>query len=306
MNQVNYAPVMHSPQREKLEEIFYPDSDGKPMADNTLQFRWIMTIEGNLEVLFRDRPDVFVAGDLLWYPVEGRNDIRQAPDVLVVIGRPKGDRGSYMQWKEDNLPLQVVFEILSPGNRAAEMRQKFAFYQQYGVEEYYVYDPDRGKLQGWLRHGSGLIPIDPMTGWVSPRLGIRFELVQGELELYHPTGERFISYVELVVQREHEHAVAEVQLILAEARVEQVQHQAEQERRAKEQAQLRAMQERRAKEQALQQAMQERRAKEDAQQQAMQERHAKEDAQQQAEQERQRVASLEAELARLRAELTRK
>ncbi len=29
-------------------EIIYPDSDGKPMADNTKQFRWIVTIKENL------------------------------------------------------------------------------------------------------------------------------------------------------------------------------------------------------------------------------------------------------------------
>ncbi|MGC1310468.1 MAG: hypothetical protein WA885_24825 [Phormidesmis sp.] len=49
----------------------YPDSDGQPMADNTQQFRWIMVIKENLERLFASDPDVFVAGDLLWYPVEG-------------------------------------------------------------------------------------------------------------------------------------------------------------------------------------------------------------------------------------------
>ncbi len=320
MNQVSYAPTIHSRQREQFEEIFYPESDGKPMADNTLQFRWIMTIEGNLEVLFRDQPDVFVAGDLLWYPVEGNNQLRQAPDVLVAIGRPKGDRGSYRQWEEDNLPLHVVFEILSPGNRAAEMNQKFKFYERYGVEEYYIYDPDRGKLKGWLRHGSELSPIDPMAGWVSPRLGIRFELVEGELALYHPTGEQFIGYVELASQREHEHVWAEAQLILSEARTEQEQQakeralqQVEQERRAKEherlakeQALQHAEQEWRAKEQERRAKEQERRAKELALQQAEQERQAKEQALQQAEQERQRANSLELELARLRAELARK
>jgi hypothetical protein len=57
-------------------EVVYPSSDGKPMADNTLQFQWIVTIEGNLEALFRDREDVFVAGDNLWYPVEGEPEIR--------------------------------------------------------------------------------------------------------------------------------------------------------------------------------------------------------------------------------------
>jgi Uma2 family endonuclease len=81
-----------------LSNVIYPDSDGQPMADNTKPFRWIVMIKENLELLFRDRPDVFVAGDLLWYPVAGDNTLRQAPDALVVFGRPKGDRGSYQQW----------------------------------------------------------------------------------------------------------------------------------------------------------------------------------------------------------------
>ncbi len=84
--------------------IIYPESDGRPIADNTKQFRWIVTIEGGLEALFREREDVFVAGDLLWYPVEGRPDIRTAPDIRVVFGQPKGDRGSYLQWQEGGIP----------------------------------------------------------------------------------------------------------------------------------------------------------------------------------------------------------
>ncbi len=84
-------------------EIIYPDSDGQPMADNTQQFRWIVLIKENLECLFAQNAEVFVAGDLLWYPVEGRPDIRVAPDVFVVFGRPKGDRGFYRQWLEENI-----------------------------------------------------------------------------------------------------------------------------------------------------------------------------------------------------------
>jgi Uma2 family endonuclease len=64
-------------------QIVYPDSDGKPMADNTRQFRWITTIKANLDWLFANDADVFVGGDLLWYPVEGDNKTRQAPDVMV-------------------------------------------------------------------------------------------------------------------------------------------------------------------------------------------------------------------------------
>ncbi len=116
--------------------IIYPDSDGQPMADNTKQFRCITTIQGGLDALFKDNADIFVAGDLLWYPVEGDNKTRLAPDVMVVFGRPKGDRGSYQQWQEDNIPPQVVFEVLSPGNRLSEMVRKLRFYERYGVEEY--------------------------------------------------------------------------------------------------------------------------------------------------------------------------
>jgi Uma2 family endonuclease len=122
--------------------VIYPDSDGQPMADNTRQYEWIVTIKGNLDILFRDDPNVFVAGDLLWYPVEGDNKTRQAPDTMVAFGRPKGDRGSYRQWEEGGIAPQVVFELLSPGNRAGKMIRKFRFYEQYGVEEYYIYDPD--------------------------------------------------------------------------------------------------------------------------------------------------------------------
>src|SRR5271166_2796628 len=83
--------------------IIYPDDDGQPMAENTLQFEWIVTIQGGLDAEFANDPNVFVAGDLLWYPVEGEPKIRQAPDAMVVLGRPQGYRGSYKQWEEDGI-----------------------------------------------------------------------------------------------------------------------------------------------------------------------------------------------------------
>ena len=164
--------------------MVYPESDGKPIADNTKQFRWIMTIEGGLKSLFREHPDVFVAGDLLWYPVEGHPEICTAPDVLVVFGRPEGLPGSYVQFREGGVALQVVFEVLSPNNTAAELIRKFRFYERYGVDEYYVYDPDKGELSGWQREGERLDEIGAMAGWVSPHLKVRFELRSGELQLY--------------------------------------------------------------------------------------------------------------------------
>ncbi len=201
--------------------IDYPDSDGQPMAENTLQFEWIVVLKENLDLLFSDRPDVFVAGDLLWYPVEGNNKIRRAPDVLVVFGRPKGYRGSYQQWEEEGIAPQVVFEVLSPGNRLQEMAEKFEFYQTYGVEEYYLYDPEAVELSGWLRQGGQLQPIATLNQWVSPRLGIRFDLRDEQLVIHTPQGDTFLTFAELDRRRQ----LAEVRAIQAELITRQVREQ---------------------------------------------------------------------------------
>src|SRR5437588_11606407 len=92
----------------------YPESDGLPMADNSLQLLWIVILYNNLEILFGGRPDVFVGGNLRWYPVKDENDIHAAPDVLVVFRRPPGYRGSYKQCAQGVIPTTVVFDTLSP------------------------------------------------------------------------------------------------------------------------------------------------------------------------------------------------
>lgn len=177
--------------------LTYPDSDGQPMADNTKQFRWIVLIKENLELLFANEPEIFVAGDLLWYPVEGHPEIRVAPDAMVVFGRPKGDRGSYRQWEEDNIAPQVVFEILSPGNRLREMTRKWEFYDRYGVEEYYIYDPTDNELEGMQRQEGRLRVIPEMDHWISPKLGIKFVPTPETLEIYRADGRKFLSTLEL-------------------------------------------------------------------------------------------------------------
>jgi Uma2 family endonuclease len=191
------------------DDLLYPDSDGAPMADNTEQFDWIVAIKLNLEAIFAARDDVFVAGDLLWYPVEGDPKTRVAPDVLVAMGRPKGRRGSYLQWKEEAVAPQVVFEVLSPGNTPSEMLRKLAFYERHGVEEYYLVDPSEQEVTGWRREGAHLVLVDEMNGYVSPRLGIRFHLDAGRIGLVTPNGEPFEEFVDLKQQRDEQRQRAE-------------------------------------------------------------------------------------------------
>lgn len=221
------------------EELLYPVDDGNPMSESTQQYRWIVEIKENLEVLLRDRPDVFIAADLAWYPepVDKPPAPCQAPDVMVVFGRPKGPRRSYQQWKEANIGPQVVFEILSASNKTRRgeiaMDCKFRFYEKRGVEEYYIYDPDEFTLEGWQRLGNQLVKIPNMMNWVSPRLGIRFDWQpRCELVLYYPDGRRFSSFVEVEQQAQQ----AQHQAQQAQQQAQQAQQQAQQERDRADQA----------------------------------------------------------------------
>ncbi|MEG4627461.1 hypothetical protein Q5691_24655 [Microcoleus sp. w1-18aA5] len=61
--------------------------------------------------------------------------------------------------------------------------------------------------------------LNPYDGWISPRLGVRFGLSETGLEMFGPSGEPFVSFVELA------------QLIQqAEARAQQAETLLEQER----------------------------------------------------------------------------
>ncbi|TAG07539.1 MAG: Uma2 family endonuclease [Cytophagia bacterium] len=187
---------------EDTGEIIYPSSDGNRMAESTTHFQHITTLEGNLESLFANKTDVFVAGDLLWYPEEGNPFICVAPDTMIVFGRPKGHRDSYQQWNEHNIAPAVVFEILSKSNGVMEMLKKYLFYQKYGVKEYYLYDPLKEEFYGWIRKDQQFETALIEPTFQSPLLGVTFEISQGsKLQIYNPDGTQFLTFVEQTQKR---------------------------------------------------------------------------------------------------------
>jgi len=136
----------------------------------------------------------------------------QAPDAMVVLGRPDGDspeatfheRGSYKQWEENNIPPQVVFEIISPSNTATEISQKQAFYDRHGVLEMFFYDPDNFEFWGLTRQqpDERLLLLTRLNlPWTSPTLGIKFDMYDDGLALFYPDGERFKDPEELFEER---------------------------------------------------------------------------------------------------------
>jgi hypothetical protein len=99
------------------------------------------------------------------------------------------------------------------------MERKLEFYQTYGVQEYYQYDPDRYELKGWRRQDEQLLPIAQMDGWTSPLLGIRFAVGNHELVIYRPDGRQFLSPVELNQRAEQaEQQLQDMQALLQQYR----------------------------------------------------------------------------------------
>jgi hypothetical protein len=89
------------------------------------------------------------------------------------------------------------------------MARKLLFYYRYGVEEYYIYDPTTLELTGLIKEEEWLEEIEEMNNWVSPRLGIRFELTSDNLEIYYPDGRKFLTSLELNQRAEQEYQRAE-------------------------------------------------------------------------------------------------
>ena len=104
-----------------VPEIEYPDSDGMPMSDNTLQFKWIVVTKEGIEAIFRDEPDVFVARRPALVCRPRRPDERMAPMSWSRSAGPRAIGAPTSNGWKGALHPQVVFEILSPGNRPGAM-----------------------------------------------------------------------------------------------------------------------------------------------------------------------------------------
>ena len=186
--------------------IEYPSGDGKPMAENDWQHRAILDAFGVLDHYFRDRPDVYVSGDLLIYYEEGNAKARVAPDVFVVFGAPKHNRQVYKLWEDGPVPA-FVMEVASRGTWREDDGRKAELYEWLGVREYWQYDPT-GDYLGLRLKGRRLVAgryepqpvVESLDGTVflrSETLGLDFRVKGEERCFFDPAaGRRLLSLSE--------------------------------------------------------------------------------------------------------------
>ena len=170
-------------QQPGYAEMFYPDSDGRPMAENDQQYRTIVDTRFALEEYYRDNRMVYVGADMLVYFERGDPTKSVAPDVFVSLGVPKVTRRSYFIWAEGKAP-DVVFEIASPGSWRADITWKRGLYAGLGIREYFVFDPKKEfispVLQGFRLDGAFYGEIGAISGGRG-EVGVHSEVMALEL-----------------------------------------------------------------------------------------------------------------------------
>ncbi len=122
------------------DELHYPSGDGKPMAENDVCRDLAFYCTDALGHRYAHDPLVYIAGNNFIYYKEGYPRQCISPDVYVVFGAEKRPRRSYMAWNENNLLPQVVIEITS-ASTWMEDELKRPRYAKMGVHEYFQFDP---------------------------------------------------------------------------------------------------------------------------------------------------------------------
>ena len=150
---------LNRPLSEDDPDIYYPSSDGEPLAESDLQFTPLTETVHMLRHRYRDRSDVFVAGNMLLYYQMNDNEIRIAPDVMVVFDVEDYPRDSYIVWREDGRTPDFVMEIASRGTYTRDLTEKRHIYAALGVNEYWRYDPT-GELFTPTLEGDQLVGND--------------------------------------------------------------------------------------------------------------------------------------------------
>ena len=209
----------------RTAKVEYPSSDGRPIAEGDHQRTPLTSAVDRLRHYFRNRPDVYVSGNLLIYYEEGNPRASVAPDVFVVLGANSADRCTYLLWEEPKAP-DFVLEITSCNTRHEDQVIKRDLYRSLGVREYCLFDPTNDYLRPPLQ-GLELVARDYRRlparelaagglALASAMLGLELRVTERGLRFHDPhIGEDLPNYAETAQWRERQ-ARLEAESLLAQ------------------------------------------------------------------------------------------
>jgi Uma2 family endonuclease len=218
-------------QKKAVREIYYPESDGEPMAETDVHRDLMAELISELQSFFQDQSDVYVSGNLLVYYIEGDPTKCFAPDVFVVRGIEKHERRIFKLWEEKQAP-SVVLEISSRKTFMHDTMKKGQLYARLGISEYYLYDPEYDCLpEGLAAHhlqDGVYFDIQVKDGAVhSPALGLDLVDTGETLRLRDPKTGLFLPTKQEVDDARKQAEAAQKQAEAAQKQAEAAQKQAE-------------------------------------------------------------------------------
>ena len=187
------------PPKNGKQEIFYPESDGKPLGETAFHVTVILSLFQTLGTFFNQQNNVVVIADMMFYYEEGNPRKVIAPDVMVVKGVKNYPRRTFRLW-EEKIP-EVVFEVSSRGTWKEDFQKKFILYQKLGVKEYYIFDPEYDylvePLGAYHLKEEEFKEIKLKRGRVfSPALGLEIVDTGETLRLFNPLTKSFLPTME--------------------------------------------------------------------------------------------------------------
>jgi Uma2 family endonuclease len=215
-------------------EIYYPESDGQPMAETDIHRDLMAELIAELDDYFQDEPNVYVSGNLLLYYEKGNPKKNVAPDVFVVKGISKEQRRIYKLWEEGKAP-DLVIELSSRKTWGDDLQKKWRLYARLGVQEYYLFDPEYDYLEPpfrayWLEDGE-YEEVEVQEGRVkSQALGLEIVDTGSTLRFFDPSTDAFLPTRD-EIRRAHEQA--EIRAAEAESRAAEAESHAASEVRAR-------------------------------------------------------------------------
>jgi Uma2 family endonuclease len=171
-------------------ELVY--SDGIPLDGNwhRIQMNLLIDVIGQA-MAARGQTDFFAGGNMfVYYSPEQARDVAvgrryfRGPDVFFVdhVKPKEEERKAWVSWEENGRLPDLIVELLSPSTEKIDRDDKMKLYSRvFRTRNYFLYDLDSAKLEGYRLAGDLYQPIRPdVLGRLrSEVLGLDIGLWQG-------------------------------------------------------------------------------------------------------------------------------
>ncbi|MBD2337721.1 Uma2 family endonuclease [Calothrix sp. FACHB-156] len=190
------------------DNVIFPPGDlysNEPPLETDLHRLQMTLLIQCLELLWRDRNDFYVSGNITIYysPRQRKSEDFRGPDFFVVLGTERKPRKSWVLWQEDGKYPNVIIELLSDSTALTDKGLKKQIYQDtFRTPEYFWFDPQNLEFAGFVLVAGKYQAIEANAqGWLwSQQLELYLGVEQEKLRFFTAEGQLVVTPEELAEQ----------------------------------------------------------------------------------------------------------